>query len=70
MWKNTVEQDRPKMTIWRMCIACWIPKVTNTHLEYVTLIDFPLQQQLHEHASMLCCTYIACLDITKCVILP
>ena len=24
MWKNFVERDRPQMTIWRMCIACWI----------------------------------------------
>jgi len=31
MWKNTVEPDRPEMTIWRMRIACWIPKATNTH---------------------------------------
>jgi len=49
------------MTIWYMCIACWIPKVTNTHSEYVILIDFPLQQQVHEHASMLCYMYIVCL---------
>ena len=26
-----------QMTIWRMGIACWIPKVTNTHSEYVIL---------------------------------
>jgi hypothetical protein len=26
---------------------------TNTHTEYVILIDFPLQQWLHERASML-----------------
>jgi hypothetical protein len=25
------------MTIWRMRIACWIPKATNTHSEYVIL---------------------------------
>jgi hypothetical protein len=31
MWKNIIEPDRPKMTIWPMCIACWIPKATNTH---------------------------------------
>ena len=31
MWKNTVERGRPQMTIWRICIACWIPKATNTH---------------------------------------
>jgi hypothetical protein len=42
----------PQMTIWRIRIACWIPKVTNAHLEYVTLIAFPLQQLLHERASM------------------
>ena len=31
MWKNIVERGRPQMTIWRMRIACWIPKATNTH---------------------------------------
>jgi hypothetical protein len=34
MWKNTVETDRPQMTIWRVCIACWIPKATNTHTQF------------------------------------
>ena len=48
------------MTIRRMRIACWITKATNTHSECVTLIAFPLQQRLHERASMLRCTYIAC----------
>jgi len=24
MWENIVEPDRPQMTIWRICIACWI----------------------------------------------
>ena len=28
------------MTIWRMGIACWIPKATNTHSDYVTLNVF------------------------------
>ena len=27
--------ERPHMTIWRMRIACWMPKVTRTHSEYV-----------------------------------
>ena len=31
MWKNIVEPDKPQMTMRRMCIACWIPKATNTH---------------------------------------
>jgi len=61
MWKNIVEPGRPQMTIWRMRIACWVPKATSTHLEYVILIAFPLQRSLHERASMLRYTYIACL---------
>ena len=43
MWKNYVEPERIHMTIWRMCIACWIPKSTNIHSEYVILIDLPQQ---------------------------
>ena len=46
------------MAIWRMVIACWIPKATNTHLEYVTVTAFPLQQCLHKRASMSGYTYI------------
>ena len=33
MWKNIVEPGRPQMTIWRIWIACWIPKGTNTQSE-------------------------------------
>jgi len=61
MWKNTVERGRPQMIIWRMRISCWIPNATNTHSEYITLKAFPLEQRLHERASMLRCTYTACL---------
>jgi len=46
------------MTIWRTRIACWISKVTVTHLEYVIITAFPLQQLLHQRASMLRYTYI------------
>jgi len=56
MWKNIVE---PQMTIWGVCIACWIQKATNTHSEYVILFAFPLQQGLYERASVLRYTYIA-----------
>jgi len=31
MWKNTVELDRPQVTIWRMRITCWITKATHRH---------------------------------------
>jgi hypothetical protein len=47
-WRNVVETGKPQMKMWRMRIACWIPKATNTHSYYVMLIDFPLQQWLHE----------------------
>ena len=50
-----------KMKIWRMHIACWIPKATNPHSEYVILIAFPLQERLYESASMLQYKYFACL---------
>ena len=53
------------MTIWRMRIACWIPKATNTPLKYVILIPFPLQQRLHEIVSMLGYTYIGCVVYIK-----
>ena len=49
------------MTIWRVRIECWIPKATYRHSEYVILIAFPLQQWLHERASVLRYTNIACL---------
>ena len=34
------------MTIWRMCMACWIPKATNAHSEYVIFTAFPMEQWL------------------------
>jgi hypothetical protein len=61
MWENSVEPGGPQMTIWRMSIACWIPKVTNTHSDYVIRIAFPLQQWLHERASILRYTQTGCL---------
>jgi len=60
MWKNIVEWGRSQMTVWRMRIACWLLKATNTHSQYVIPIAFPLQQWLRERASMLRYMYIAC----------
>jgi hypothetical protein len=60
-WKNIMEQRRPQVAIWGMRIAYWVPKATNTHTGCVILIAFPQQQWLHERASMLRYTYIACL---------
>ena len=60
MCRNMVVPDGPQ-TIWRMRIACWIRKATNTHSQYVITIAFPLQQWLHERPSVLRYTYITCL---------
>jgi len=72
MWKNIVQRTRRQIIIWRMRIACWMTKATNTHSEYVILIAVPLQQRLHERASVLRYTYIAGLvnlrSIWRCII--
>ena len=59
MWKNAAQPDMPQMPIRRKRAACWLPKTTNTHSEYVIIISFPLQQWLQERASLLRYTYIA-----------
>jgi hypothetical protein len=55
MRKNIVEWCGPQMTIWRRCIAFWIPKATNkyTHSGCVMLTVLTLQRWLHERASVL-----------------
>jgi hypothetical protein len=52
-WKNMVETEKPQIIIWRMRMVWCVPEATNTHSEYVTLIVFPRQQWLCEHASVL-----------------
>jgi hypothetical protein len=64
MYKSAVRPDKSQMTIWRMRFVRWIPKVTNSHSEYVILIAFPLQQWLNESAPILCYTYVVCLALT------
>jgi len=61
MWKNISKRASSQMTIWRMHIVCWIPKVTNTHSEYVIHVAFQLQQRLNERDSTWLHTYSACL---------
>jgi hypothetical protein len=62
MWKTIVDLGRAHDDITH---AHCIPKVTKTHSENVTLVAFPQQQWLHERASVLRYTHIACLVITK-----
>jgi len=54
------------MAIWRMRIACWLNKGTDTHSEYVMFIALPQQQWLHERASMLrlYVHYLSCFVLT------
>ena len=52
MWENKADPDRPHMTIWHMRIACWIPKATNAHSEYVIRIYFQYQQCLYEPRAL------------------
>ena len=60
IWKRIVQQGRPQMTIWRMRIACWIPKFTNTPSESVILIAFPLQQWLSVTSWYIAC-HVSCI---------
>jgi hypothetical protein len=60
MWKNAVELGRPQIKIWRTRVALSIPKTTNTHSYYVMCIAFPLQQWLHQRASMLQVRFRSC----------
>ena len=61
MWRITLERVKLRKKIWCTRIACWLPKATDTHSEYVMLIAFPLQQWLRERAWMIRYNYIACL---------
>jgi hypothetical protein len=64
MWENTAEPGRPRMTMWRMRIACWVPKSTNAHSEFIALIALLLHQLLHERSSVLRCMYIVLFFVT------
>ena len=55
MWENILQPDRPQMIKWRVRIADWVPKATNTHSEYAIIIAFPRQRWLAERALVLCC---------------
>jgi hypothetical protein len=63
----TAGQARDDNILQRMRIACWIPKATDIHSEYVILIALPWEQWLRERISMLRCTYIASLVIHNIV---
>ena len=61
--EKIVEPDGSQMPIWRTRTACWIPKAKNTHSGYVIVNSSPLQQWMHEPASLLSYMYIDCFVI-------
>jgi hypothetical protein len=63
---GTVRQATDGSIIRGMRNACWIPKATDTHLEYVILIAFP-QQWLCERAQQLLYTHTALLCVCVCL---
>ena len=63
MLNNIAEPGRPQMTVWCMCIECWVSKATKTHSEYVIIVAFPLEKWLRESALMLRYKHIGCLVV-------
>jgi len=69
--KNTVEPDRPQMTIWRVRVTWWIPKATNTHTPGIcntyfssTTTMVTRTHTLYVHTSpALTCNTLPCLDL-------
>jgi len=63
---GTSTQATDDSIIWRMRVACWIAKATETHSEYVIIITSPRQQWLHERARCNVYTYISWLVFKYC----
>jgi len=63
MWKN-IERGRAQMIIWRMRIACCIPKTENAHKTCVILIALHYNNGCTNVPQCYVITYIASLVIT------
>ena len=72
VWKNIAVPGRPQMAMWCVHIAGWIPKATNTYSQYTLLTDFPLQQRLQKHPSilMLYLHCVSCSATALCTLRP
>jgi hypothetical protein len=66
MWTNIVEPGRPQMAVWRMRIACWIPKAAGTHSEYEYLLFFHRNKDCTKAPQLFRYTCMHCLS---CLIL-
>ena len=68
MWKNIVQPDRPqKMTMWRMRIACWITKATDTIFNTYCFSTATVVMRTRLNLTS-CVTYIAYLILPQCLI--
>ena len=67
--KNTSDPGRTQvMTIWSMRIACYIPKVTNTHSEICNTHCFPITTMVaRTRLSVTLYLYIDCI-VVSCVV--
>ena len=61
MCKNIVERGRPRITIWRIRIACWTAKARDIHSEYVKLLHFLCNSGCTKAPYSYVFTYTVCL---------
>ena len=66
MWKNVAERGRPQMQIWCICIARWIPKVTNAHTHTHTHTHTQCNTHCFSTATMVARTlHVHCLSCSN-----
>ena len=63
-----VERVRAQMATWRMRVACWIPKATDTHSEPVIFIAYP-PVTMFTRTPLNVTLYIHCLSCIGCPVL-
>jgi len=62
----TVEPDMPQMRVSRMRIACWIPKATNTHSDYVIpLFTSTMVKRTHFSVKFVSIACLVCFMTTE-----
>jgi hypothetical protein len=63
--KNMVLTGSLQVIIWRMSIACWLPRATNPLSKYVTVISFALWRRLWQKCDLVS-LYVHCLPCWCC----
>jgi hypothetical protein len=69
IWENIVEGGRPQITVWRMCIARWIPKATihtlmlcNTHCSSTSTVVAGTRLDATFYIHTFACIFVSVLD--------